>query len=57
MAAARQTCFAAAIAVLAATAVSARPGAQGRSLQQTAGIESAVEAVLAQPVVPQMVSG
>ena len=48
-------CVAAAVALL-ATAVAARPVGEARSLLQMVGIESAVESVLAQPVVPQMVS-
>ena len=48
--------IAGAVALMAAAA-SARPVGEMRALLQTAGIESAVDSVLAQPVVPQMVSG
>ena len=53
MAAAR---IVAAVALL-ATAASARPVGQSRDLLQMAGIESAIESVLTQPAVRQMVSG
>lgn len=53
MAAAR---IVAAVALL-ATAAHARPVGQSRGLLQMAGIESAIESVLTQPAVPQMVSG